>query len=172
MPEIDLHLDGDGAWKDLEHAPPGTVIRAGEKIGMAGLAGGMASGRASVALRIDLPDGRVVFTETSLRTLFSAMTALVAHHGEPWMRERLQGSAAPSDDDRKRALALAVLIRQVAALQKRLGERPTIDLREADAAFDRERGLRQQLARAAAMLRAGESATPADLAAMEAALAG
>lgn len=46
------------------------------------LAGGMASGRASVAFCFTLPDGRVVVAETSLALFLLAADALRARYGE------------------------------------------------------------------------------------------
>lgn len=70
MPSLDIHLNGENCWPDLPEkeviplmgsdAPP---------IGVAVLDGGMTSGQPSVSLRLDLPDGRVVVTETSARLL-------------------------------------------------------------------------------------------------------
>jgi hypothetical protein len=42
------------------------------------LAGGMAGGRPSVAIRLDLPDGRTVVAETSFRLFMTAAAALKA----------------------------------------------------------------------------------------------
>jgi hypothetical protein len=85
MPAINLHLDGDACWPDLkgmsERLADGRVIHLGNDsppIGMALLAGGMVSGKPSVTLRLDLPDGRVVLAETSLELLTSAVRAMHA----------------------------------------------------------------------------------------------
>jgi hypothetical protein len=75
MPRLDVHCDGDACWPDLRD-DPGLIDLMGEgapPIGLALLPGGMASGRASVAIRIDLPDGRTVLTETSLALLDQAV---------------------------------------------------------------------------------------------------
>jgi hypothetical protein len=74
MPALNIVLDGDNCWPDLiqkrdqgqlidlmgDQAPP---------IGLALLAGGMASGKSSVTIRLDLPDGHTLITETSLALL-------------------------------------------------------------------------------------------------------
>lgn len=82
---IGLHikLDEDPAWPDLAeqreriiHLAEGTVIE------VAALAGGMQSGRTSLALRIDLPDGQVVIAETSLRLFLNAARVLQAKYPE------------------------------------------------------------------------------------------
>lgn len=80
MPSIDLILR-EPAWPEL--ATRSDVIHVTDPIGMTGLAGGMESGATSVAIRIDLPDGRVVIAETSLALLLSAGRALAARFPSP-----------------------------------------------------------------------------------------
>ena len=63
MPWLDIKLDGDKCWPDLQDGK--REIIATENISVALLPGGMASGKASVAIRIDLPDGRTVIAQTS-----------------------------------------------------------------------------------------------------------
>lgn len=84
MPAIHLLLDGDNAWPDLRD--PDRVIHLGSgspPIGIAVLANGMASGKPSVCLRVDLPDGRSVLAETSMALFVAAARAMVARYGEP-----------------------------------------------------------------------------------------
>ena len=50
-------------------------------IGIAALPGGMASGRTSLTIRIDLPNGDVVLAETSLALLQLAARAFTARYG-------------------------------------------------------------------------------------------
>lgn len=64
MPQMTIEIDGDGAWPDLAGKD---VIRTQETIKMVLLANGMASGLPSVAIRVELPDGRTVVAETSAR---------------------------------------------------------------------------------------------------------
>jgi len=78
MPVIDLKLDGDDAWTDIRLAD---VVDCGTVVKMAGLRGGMGSGKPSVAIRVDLPDGRVAIVQTSLAALETATRALVARYG-------------------------------------------------------------------------------------------
>lgn len=84
MPKVSIIPAGDGCWPDLEEKRrEGKLLEAmGERggIAFAGLDGGMVSGRASVSIRIDLPDGRVVLTETSLRLFKAAADALAAKY--------------------------------------------------------------------------------------------
>lgn len=78
-------LKGDGAYPDLaEKAARGELIHVanGGTLGLSALDRGMASGRASVMFRVDLPDGRTVLGETSLRALLTATDALRAHYGD------------------------------------------------------------------------------------------
>lgn len=79
MPALPLRLipHGDECWPDLaEKALRGEVIHlAGEGLALALLPSGMSSGAASVALRIDLPDGRTVVCETSMALLEGAVRA-------------------------------------------------------------------------------------------------
>lgn len=67
MPALTIKLDGDRCWPDLE----GREIIEIDRIEVALLPGGMESGKASVAIRIDLPDGRTVIAQIS-QELFDA----------------------------------------------------------------------------------------------------
>lgn len=90
MPQLDIILDGDDAWPDLGArliADPDAVIHLGADappIGVAVLPAGMASGKASIALRIELPDGRTVIAETSWALFASAARAISGRYGWPW----------------------------------------------------------------------------------------
>jgi len=76
MPMIDLKLDGDAAFGDV---PREKMIDASEAPWrIACLEGGMSSGRPSVALLIELPDGRVVVAQTSVRAFVAAGRAMAA----------------------------------------------------------------------------------------------
>jgi hypothetical protein len=77
MPGLDLHLSGDNAWPELKEKE---VIRAYVN-GIAALPKGTVEGRPSVTVRIDLPDGRTVLAETTLRLLLRAAEALAARYG-------------------------------------------------------------------------------------------
>jgi hypothetical protein len=83
MPNLSIHPNGDGCWPDMAQAiRSGQVIHV-QDLEVAGLAAGMTSGKPSVAIRIDLPDGRIVFAETSLRLFLTAADALRSVHGDP-----------------------------------------------------------------------------------------
>jgi hypothetical protein len=82
MPFITLFLDGDGCWQDMKDADKeGRLIEPKGPIGLALLEGGMLSGKPSVGIRIDLPDGRVLFTQTSLALLSQTVRAMEAKAG-------------------------------------------------------------------------------------------
>lgn len=77
---LPIILEGDGCWPDL--APlilENKVIHLqGHSMQVARMPGGMSGGRSSVSVRIDLPDGRVVIAETSMRLFLSAADAFRA----------------------------------------------------------------------------------------------
>lgn len=83
---ITIKLEGDNAWPDLRDQRERIIhIGNGSHIEVAALAGGTTSGRPSVMLRIDLPDGRVVLAETSMRNFLMAAQAFAARYGaETW----------------------------------------------------------------------------------------
>lgn len=70
------------AWPDL-HGRDVIHLANDTRIEIAGLEGGMASGLPSVAMRLDLPDGRVVVAETSLVLFLTAADGLKARYGDP-----------------------------------------------------------------------------------------
>ena len=75
MTIIRVILEGDGAFKDLQGREDSVIHCIGE-FTVAALTGGMQSGRPSLMLRIDLPDGRVVLQETSLGAWIMTTAAL------------------------------------------------------------------------------------------------
>jgi hypothetical protein len=74
---LSINLEGDGAFEDWKDKSPahGRLTR------LAALPGGMASGRPSIALGIELDDGTVVVAETSWNLLFTAAKAVEARYG-------------------------------------------------------------------------------------------
>lgn len=84
MPSIDIHIAemGDGAWPDLAEKHAKGLLIETEHLSVSGLPGGMASGKASIAFRFDLPDGRVVFAQSSLRAFLAVADALRARLGD------------------------------------------------------------------------------------------
>ncbi len=78
---IHLQLEGDGAFQDLRDKMDGVIHLTGD-FTIAALTAGMVSGRPSLTLRLDLPDGRVVLQETSVRVFLAAATAIRARFGD------------------------------------------------------------------------------------------
>jgi hypothetical protein len=91
MPSLQIMLDSDGIWGDLTalYRDGRLLLAMGDAAALqvAALPGGMMSGAPSVTLRIDLPDGRVVLTETSLALFLTAADMLKARHGDPRMED-------------------------------------------------------------------------------------
>lgn len=81
MPALHIIADGDNAWPDLRDRMD-TVIHITAPFAITALASGMTSGKTSVALRIDLPDGRTVIAETSLALLGAAVDTFRAKYGQ------------------------------------------------------------------------------------------
>lgn len=84
MIALDLRLAGDGAWPELrDKLQRGDVIHLAEEsvLGISALAGGMTSGATSIMFKFELPDGRVVMAETSLKLFLAAAAALRARYG-------------------------------------------------------------------------------------------
>jgi hypothetical protein len=78
-PIIRIILDGEGmgTGRDMGKAIPlNTMV-------IAGLPGGMVSGKPSIMFVFDLPDGRWVFAETSLALFLNAADGFVAYYGDP-----------------------------------------------------------------------------------------
>ena len=84
MPVIRINTGGDNAWSDLrqmvEANDPRLIQAMGDETvwALTILEGGMVSGRYSVGLRLDLPDGRHVVAETSWDAFRAAFLALRA----------------------------------------------------------------------------------------------
>lgn len=78
MPAMILKLDGDNAWPDLRDRDFHHLGRDAKAIEVAVLAAGMVSGKPSVALRFELPNGEIVVAETSAVLFVSAARAIAA----------------------------------------------------------------------------------------------
>jgi len=75
-------LEPEESWHDLFDKE---VIYLGDEaspIEIMGQPGGMASGRTSISIRLDLPDGRVVILETALYELANAVRTIQERFGE------------------------------------------------------------------------------------------
>lgn len=81
MPAMDVLTDGDNCWPELREK--GFIT--GKWVGIARLSNGTALGNSTVTVRIELPDGRTVLAETTLRLLSMAMVAFsAAENREGW----------------------------------------------------------------------------------------
>ena len=80
MPIIHLILDGDNAFADLRDREA-DIIHLTDDFTVSALEGGMTSGNASLVIRIDLPDGRVVLQETSVALWHTVDAALRGRFG-------------------------------------------------------------------------------------------
>jgi uncharacterized protein YaaQ len=86
MPSLNVSIDG--GWTDIP-----ALMKSGKLIDLTGndvaaievasVGGGMKSGATSVLIRIALPDGRVVVTETSLMLFGMAADAMRAAYENP-----------------------------------------------------------------------------------------
>lgn len=75
-----IKLEGEGAWPDLVGKDVVHLGGGAPPIQVAVLSMGMASGRPSVAIRIDTPDGRHIVAETSARLFCMAARAIMAKY--------------------------------------------------------------------------------------------
>lgn len=80
---MNIILDGDNAWPDLK--PPLTkqlihVANDAPPIQVAVLDGGAVSGRPTVAIRVDMPNGQVLIAETTARLFVMAGRAIAARY--------------------------------------------------------------------------------------------
>lgn len=77
---MNINFNGDNAWPEIRDK---TIIHLGTgapPIQVAVLDGGLRSGRPSVAIRIDLPDGQHVIAETTARLFCTAARAIMAKY--------------------------------------------------------------------------------------------
>ena len=79
--EMIVYVEGEGVWPDLAGKEVIHLANDAPPIQVAALSAGMVSGRESVAIRMDLPDGRVVVAETSLRLFVQAADVLKTRYG-------------------------------------------------------------------------------------------
>lgn len=74
MIPLEIIIDREPIWPDLKH------FEEADKIAVAMLDGGMASGKPSIAIRLDMDDGRVIIAQTSARLFCTAARAFMAKH--------------------------------------------------------------------------------------------
>lgn len=83
MLTLHIIMDGESAWPELKDRKHSIVhVADGPPMQVAILQGGMKSGRPSVTIRVDLPDGRTVLAETSARLFCTAARAFMAKYPE------------------------------------------------------------------------------------------
>jgi hypothetical protein len=70
MPYLSVVINGDNCWPELKD----NFIE-GKWVGIARLSHGTASGKPTVTVRIELPDGQTVLAETTLDLLSTAIRA-------------------------------------------------------------------------------------------------
>lgn len=80
MPVIKLILDGDNAFFDLQSRESDIIHRTGP-FTVAALVRGMKSGHPSLAIRIDLPNSKVLIQETSVAAWLAVARALEGKFG-------------------------------------------------------------------------------------------
>lgn len=78
MESLTINLNGDGI---LEGTKPEDIVHI-KHFTVSSLEGGMQSGLPSVAIIADLPDGKKLFMETSMRLFCSSADALKAKYGD------------------------------------------------------------------------------------------
>ena len=78
MPQLDIFLNAEGM---LEGADPDKIVQLKSPLKIGGLSGGMTSGKPSVSFGFTMPDGTVVFAETSMRLFHMAAKAFAARYG-------------------------------------------------------------------------------------------
>ena len=81
MPAIRVILGGENVWPDLRGQKSRVIHLPDTPWQLATLEKGMVSGAPSAALRLDLPDGRVVIAETSIMALLAALKVIEAKYG-------------------------------------------------------------------------------------------
>ncbi|MGH9249010.1 MAG: hypothetical protein ACRD0W_05780 [Acidimicrobiales bacterium] len=91
MPTIDLDLTGDDAWPDLVTRREVIQLPVAAVWRLAALEGGMGSGAASLALRLDIDNHRVVVAQTSLAAWIAATCALRGRFPDAFRGTPLEG---------------------------------------------------------------------------------
>lgn len=83
MIPLEIKLDGDAAFVDLQDDFATGNAQGGVAFRVASLPGGMQSGALSIAIGVRGNDGKVIVAETSWRLLYAAMVAIEARYGRP-----------------------------------------------------------------------------------------
>lgn len=85
MPRVTLRLEGDGAFEDVLETAEEIIYLTSDEFEMrvAALESGMQSGAPSIAFGFQLPDGKYVIFDTSLKIMLTTLEAIVARYGDP-----------------------------------------------------------------------------------------
>jgi len=83
MIALNIILTGDKAFADWQDREIIHLANGAPALRVACLEGGTASGAPSVALGFELPDGKVVIAETTLKLFLTAADVLRAKYGDP-----------------------------------------------------------------------------------------
>lgn len=86
MTGLKILLEGDGALADVRDR-----VVEGEMTTILVLSGGMGSGRPSIGIAIETPDGKIVLGQTSLSLLLTACDLFKAAHGDPRLDSGAKG---------------------------------------------------------------------------------
>lgn len=73
LPQLQLHLNGDNCWPELENN-----FTQGELVGIARLTDSTVAGASALTFRIQLPDGTTVLAQTTLKLINMALAAVNA----------------------------------------------------------------------------------------------
>lgn len=82
MPLLHIHLEAEGSLQNLADRAKG-IVHLQEELHVTALPNGTTSGKPSVAFGFLLPDGRMVFAETTLALFLMAADAFKARCGDP-----------------------------------------------------------------------------------------
>ena len=77
---ITINLDGDGCWPDLAEKMD-KVIHV-KQFSLGALEAGTTKGNPSMSIRIDLPDGRVVIAEATMKEFLAASEVMKERYGD------------------------------------------------------------------------------------------
>jgi hypothetical protein len=77
---MNIHLEGDGAWPQMHDRPLIHMANDAPPIRVMVLDGGLTSGRPSVAIGVELPDGSNLVVETTARLFCAAAKAIMAKY--------------------------------------------------------------------------------------------
>ena len=79
---INIHLDGDGCWPDLADKMGTENLIEVRNIEIGVLERGMTSGRTSISIKINLPDGKIVLYQGSLREFILGVETIKTRYAE------------------------------------------------------------------------------------------